>query len=288
MARARLVKPTLFTNEGLGDLPIAARLLFVGLWCLADRQGRLEDRPRRIAVELFPYDHDIDVDDLLTRLMAGGFIYRYEVEGQPLIWVPGFPRHQKPHVREAESVLPPYLGSPKADLGSPKADLGSPKARQGGRIGSDPDRVDPVPKSEAEAEADHTRARVSVPALNLDLDHSDLEPGSPFSRPFTLAYVKHYELRESRPPSPLEQSAAQLLERDFGCEECTAVAKSFDWQKHPNYMRPILEERKNGNRGRKGGRKPESAEGPGGLDDRVPGVDERLAAQFEQRRHRTA
>jgi hypothetical protein len=32
------------------------RLLFTGLWCLADREGRLEDRPAEIKAEIFSYD----------------------------------------------------------------------------------------------------------------------------------------------------------------------------------------------------------------------------------------
>ena len=43
------------------ECSMSARLLFVGLWTIADRNGRLEDRPKRIRAELFPYD-EIDAD----------------------------------------------------------------------------------------------------------------------------------------------------------------------------------------------------------------------------------
>ena len=46
MARARNIKPGFFRNADLVEMPIEARLLFIGLWTLADRSGRLEDRPR--------------------------------------------------------------------------------------------------------------------------------------------------------------------------------------------------------------------------------------------------
>ena len=52
MARARNIKPGFFDNETLGELPALTRLLFIGLWCLADREGRLQDRPKRIKKEL--------------------------------------------------------------------------------------------------------------------------------------------------------------------------------------------------------------------------------------------
>lgn len=104
--RARTLKPGFFKNEQLAELPMAARLLFAGLWCLADREGRLEDRPRRIKAELFPYD-DLDVEPLLQALADHGFIIRYAVDGARYIQVTNFTKHQSPHPREAASEIPP-------------------------------------------------------------------------------------------------------------------------------------------------------------------------------------
>jgi DnaD/phage-associated family protein len=104
--RARLLKPGLFLNEELGRLPVAARYLFAGLWCVADREGRLEDRPERLKAEIFPYDKgQAKVNDLLDRLALAGFIVRYEVDGQHLICLPSFTKHQHPHPNEAASHL---------------------------------------------------------------------------------------------------------------------------------------------------------------------------------------
>jgi hypothetical protein len=112
--RSRSIKPGLFKNEDLASLPIAARMLFVGLWCLADREGRLEDRPKRIKAELFPYDN-LNVEDLLDKLESKGFLVRYtssqslpDGKGteQKCIVIPKFKCHQNPHKNEAPSVLP--------------------------------------------------------------------------------------------------------------------------------------------------------------------------------------
>lgn len=110
--RARNVKPGFFQNEQLAELPFEARLLFVGLWCLADREGRLEDRPRRIKMHVFPADI-IDVEPLLTGLVEQGLIVRYESEGVRCIAIPKFREHQRPHVNEAPSVLPTFPVEPK-------------------------------------------------------------------------------------------------------------------------------------------------------------------------------
>jgi hypothetical protein len=103
--RARLLKPGFFKNEGLAELPFEGRLLYAGLWTLADREGRLEDRPARLKIELFPYD-PVDVDQLLAWLHNRGFIRRYVVEGRRCIWIPTFLDHQHPHLREPASTLP--------------------------------------------------------------------------------------------------------------------------------------------------------------------------------------
>lgn len=105
MARARNIKPSFFTNDTLAEVDPLGRLLFQGLWCLADREGRLEDRPKRIKAELLPYDN-CDVDSLLGELNRLGFILRYSVNGNRFIQVVNFAKHQNPHVKEAASQIP--------------------------------------------------------------------------------------------------------------------------------------------------------------------------------------
>jgi len=106
MPRARNIKPGFFKNEDLIELPFEARLLFIGLWTLADREGRLEDRPKRIKIELFPGDN-CNVDDLLQQLADKKLIIRYEVNGRRYISIPKFKKHQNPHVKEQASEIPP-------------------------------------------------------------------------------------------------------------------------------------------------------------------------------------
>lgn len=108
MARARNIKPGFFANEELAELPMAARLLFIGLWTLADREGRLEDRPKRIKAQIFPYDDNLDVDQLLNDLFQNKqrFILRYKIGEDSFIQISNFAKHQKPHANESESAIP--------------------------------------------------------------------------------------------------------------------------------------------------------------------------------------
>lgn len=105
--RIRSLKPGFFKNEQLADLTPWHRILFAGLWCYADKEGRLRDRPKRIKVDVFPYD-DVSMDVLLWDLTRAGLIRRYLVGSQPLIDIPTWHAHQRPRLDEAESELPEY------------------------------------------------------------------------------------------------------------------------------------------------------------------------------------
>jgi len=105
MARARNIKPGFFKNDLLAECHPLARILFSGLWCEADREGRLEDRPKRLKAEYLPYD-DCDADELLDQLASRGFILRYAHGSGRYIAVVEFAKHQNPHMKEAASTIP--------------------------------------------------------------------------------------------------------------------------------------------------------------------------------------
>jgi hypothetical protein len=108
MSRIRTIKPEFFIDDELAELSPLHRLLFIGLWTLADREGRLEDRPKRIRAQVLPFD-DGDTDKMLQDLHDGGFVQRYEADGKRYLVVTGFVKHQRITGSEAESrsQLPP-------------------------------------------------------------------------------------------------------------------------------------------------------------------------------------
>src|SRR4051794_10910066 len=116
MPRARNIKPSFFMNDTLAEVHPLGRLLFIGLWCVADREGRLEDRPQRIKIQVLGYDDAADVDALLDELAVRNFILRYEVGGRRYIQIVKWHKHQYPHLREAESEIPaPPAFTPKQE-----------------------------------------------------------------------------------------------------------------------------------------------------------------------------
>ena len=132
MKRTRQINPGFFTNDELADITPLGRLLFAGLWVIADREGRLEDRPKKIKAEILPYDN-CDVDDLLNQLQTAGFIKRYKVDiprtdqgntmdtpkaDVGIIQVVNFTKYQHPHRNESASTLPPPTAESRMESGS--------------------------------------------------------------------------------------------------------------------------------------------------------------------------
>ena len=105
MARTRSIKPSFFSNDILAECEPMARLLFAGLWTLADRDGRLEYRPRRIKGALFPYDN-CDIEGLVEQLADRGFVVIYRANGIDVLTIPTFSEHQRCHPDERSEGLP--------------------------------------------------------------------------------------------------------------------------------------------------------------------------------------
>jgi hypothetical protein len=104
--RRRNIDPDFFSSDQVISCSMEARLLFIGLWTIADREGRLRDEPTRIKRQLFP-DDKTAVPKWLDELASAGLLDRYSVDDEPLICIPSFPDHQTIHPHEAASKLPP-------------------------------------------------------------------------------------------------------------------------------------------------------------------------------------
>ena len=105
MARTRSIKPGFFKSDELAECHPLARILFAGLWTIADRDGRCEYRPKFIKAECLPYD-DCKIEALLDELAGRGFIRIYEVDGKRYLDIPTFGAHQNPHPKEQNRNIP--------------------------------------------------------------------------------------------------------------------------------------------------------------------------------------
>lgn len=108
MARTRQIKPGFFLNTDLAELDPLCRLLFIGLWTIADREGRIKLNPKRIAIEVIPYEcgGTTEVVRCIHHLSSTGFLIVYKVGKEDLLQVVNFKKHQHIHKDEKPSELP--------------------------------------------------------------------------------------------------------------------------------------------------------------------------------------
>jgi hypothetical protein len=174
MARARNLKPSFFKNDVLAGLPALTRLLFAGLWTLADREGRLEERPLRIKAEILPYDV-CDIDAMLQSLHDRGFIIRYTASAVRFIEIINFAKHQNPHAKEAASTIPAPDKTGASTVPVPEF----------------PERAPEIPE----------RARLNPSSLNLTPESLNLNPSS----------IEAVEPFRSPSPSPSASAEAKSV-----------------------------------------------------------------------------
>lgn len=223
MARSRNIKPGFFTNDALGELPPLTRLLFAGIWTLCDREGRLEDRPRKIRAEILPYDQ-CDAEDMLQQLHDSGFIKRYKAGDTHIIQVLAWDKHQNPHIKEAASTLPAPDGHQTKPVQKPSKQ--APPPERAGLIPSpltpdslSSDSIDSVPNGTGGKPPMLTDPKEIIFGYGLSML---VNAGTPEkqARSFLGGLAKHHgepelidKLREcakARPLQPLEWLAAAL------------------------------------------------------------------------------
>ncbi|MFT3803317.1 MAG: hypothetical protein QM766_19155 [Burkholderiaceae bacterium] len=251
MARARNIKPSIMDNEQLADLPPLTRLLFIFLWMLADREGRLEDRPKRIAAQALPYDRDADSDRMLNDLQAAGFILRYRVGSIAVIQILAFGKHQAPHVREAASTLPrpgqctttevpehsqgDVEALPRTGQGDVEASPRSPDSLiPDSLIPNTPPLTPPLAEEGREPSAERTRLRADRVTLKTFLTRCRArdEPAISGYQP-----VHDYATRAGLPMG-FVQLAWDVFRDEHGPGGPNAERRQTDWRRHfLNYVR---------------------------------------------------
>ncbi len=129
MARIRTIKPEFFTSEDIVSLSPLARLLYIAIWCEADKEGRLVWKPVTFKLRYFPGDN-CDVQAMCQEIVDAGLVVLY---GEGLAVIPSFKAHQHINPRESESNLPePTVPTRKSRVGTRQT---RDSDAQGGREG---------------------------------------------------------------------------------------------------------------------------------------------------------
>lgn len=156
MARIRTIKPEFFTSEDIVSLSPLARLLYVALWCEADKEGRFVWKPLTFKLRYLPAD-DCDIKALCQEIIDRGLVTLY---GEGYAVIPAFGAHQHINPRESASQLPEPVANTtrKARVGTRHSRVGTGAnldghaqgGREGkGKEGNDPPRVDDATGFEA-------------------------------------------------------------------------------------------------------------------------------------------
>ncbi len=245
--RIRALKPGFFTNELLAELSPWHRLCFQGLWLCADRDGRLQDRPKRLKAEIFPYD-DLDMNMLLWDLTRSGFVIRYQIGAHPYIWIPTWDQHQHPREDERESDLPAYQeGSERA--GGPEVTT-FPAVRP---IDTDPslhsyESVTPqrIGNGDLEVGTGTSGEALHVRAQDLlELWNATMKPPFPKCRELTDGRRQKIRARLRKRPSLTDwRTAYEALQANafYGGENDRQWVADFDWTiKNDTVIAKVLE-----------------------------------------------
>ena len=84
MARKRMIDPNIWQSEDFGRLSTLAKIVFIGLFSLADDEGRGRCKPVYLKSTLFPYDENIrstDIEKILSEISSIMSIVLYTHNG---------------------------------------------------------------------------------------------------------------------------------------------------------------------------------------------------------------
>ena len=140
MARIRSIKPEFFTSDDIVSMTPLARLFYIALWCEADREGRMEWKPRTFKLRYLPAEQ-VSVDDLTKELTDRGLVVLYFVGDKQYADIPTFTEHQVINNREVESTIPtrearvPHASPTRAPRVKGDASTRAPRVKAEGKEG---------------------------------------------------------------------------------------------------------------------------------------------------------
>lgn len=223
MARIRTIKPEFFTSLTVADLPLTARLTFIGLWTHVDDEGRCVDDARLIKAAVWPLDDRtaFDVETDLKALTESSLITRYVVNEKRYMAVTNWREHQRinrptpsnlPGPDQHESPTPGPGSGINEDSVSAHGGLNedSPLERKGKEQGEEQGRE----QGERGARASKQHSTAPRPARKtLSLIPSDWQPnhndvaaaradldrlGPDATRMATAKFIRHHQAKATR------------------------------------------------------------------------------------------
>lgn len=110
MARKRMIDPSIWQSEDFGKLSTLAKIVFIGLFSLADDEGRGRCNPVYLKSTLFPYEENIrsaDIDKTLSEISSNMSVVLYSCDGSSYYSLLSWDTFQKID-RPSQSKIPEY------------------------------------------------------------------------------------------------------------------------------------------------------------------------------------
>ena len=110
MARKRMIDPNIWQSEDFSKLSTLGKLVFIGLFSLADDEGRGRCNPVYLKSTLFPYEEGIrsaDIDKTLSEISSNMSVIFYSCDGSSYYSLLSWNTFQKID-RPSESKIPEY------------------------------------------------------------------------------------------------------------------------------------------------------------------------------------
>lgn len=230
MARIRSIKPEFWGDRKLARLASRdARLLYVGLWNQADEHARLQGDARYVKGQVFPYEDDLDddaVEALIDELVGAKRVQRYEVDGDPYLYLPKLAKHQRLETAKVPSRLPepPELSVEATNIDT-NPDDPAPRA----------DESAPIVAKQVAGSRGHVAGSRLQGAGPRDADNS-----APTDDPTATLLIEHVQAFGKNPPPPSSLPPIRL-----------AISKLVVEHADPKYIRAGLRKMRDKNLGPK-------------------------------------
>lgn len=104
--KRRTINPDFFSDTKTGRLNPVSQIIFIGMWCLADRDGYLEYDSDFIKCQILPY-YKNTIEKNIEELISNGLVIKCNYMSKQLLYIVNFTKHQPIHPHEAKSLYPP-------------------------------------------------------------------------------------------------------------------------------------------------------------------------------------
>jgi len=224
MARSRNIKPEFFTNDQVADNCPLGRLLFIGLWTLADYKGDLEWKERTVKIKILPWDN-CDLKKIAINLDISGLIRFYSDGIKIYINIPNFNKHQNPHKNEREkgSDIPAYSEQYRQAVDLIELEINRDKSRVAQECSQSdpadsllliPDSLLLIPDSRLSADAS-CPAVPAEPEFRLGDSSQEIAQQAKAVSSDVLRIFGHWQTRMNHPTAKLDDKRKKIIQNSL-------------------------------------------------------------------------